>query len=141
MRMRPRDPRASHTGGARTRGLNVSPGVTLEAAIGLIVNLIVAGVAERLATPRVAERIPLADVVDHGAPSSRWVTDRARDGQIQIRGPRGGRYVIAVELFALLAKTTIARRERMAPAAPTTLEDDARAAVVDLSARRSRRTA
>jgi hypothetical protein len=80
------------------------------------------------------ERIPLADVVQRGAPSEQWVTRRKL-----ARGPRGARYVLASELAAELAASTIARRKPAAVA--SNLEDDAHAAVVNLAARRSRRTA
>ena len=91
-----------------------------------------------LTAPHAAERILLANVVAHGAPSSRWVTERARHGGITIRGPRGARYVLSSDLASLLATATIAKRKTATPAASTSLEHDARAAVVSLAARRMR---
>ena len=64
-------------------------------------------VAERLTGPKAPERIPLSQVTQHGAPSTRWVTARAREGAITLHGPRGGRFVYSAELAALLATTTI----------------------------------
>lgn len=79
-------------------------------------------------------RIPLADVTAHGAPSADW----CRRHKLA-RGPRRGRYVLAAELEAALAASTIVRRTL--PSVANTLEDDAHAAVVDLAARRASRLA
>jgi hypothetical protein len=114
-------------------------------SLAAIVDLIADRIAARLEAPHVAERVPLADVAAHGAPSSRWVQDRARRGEMRIHGPRGGRYVLRADLDALLASTTIARRERAPVVGPpelASIEDDARAAVVNLvSSRKARRVA
>jgi hypothetical protein len=93
-------------------------------------------VVEKLAAPKTPDRIPLAKVTEHGAPSERWVTARAREGApITIHGPRGGRFVWANELAALLASTTIRRRGR--PPAGADLAADVRGAVAALAARRA----
>jgi hypothetical protein len=94
-------------------------------------------VVEKLSGPKAPERIPLARVAEHGAPSTRWVTAKAREGAIALHGPRGGRFVWASELAALLASTTIRRRGR--PRVHDGGGDvvaDARAAVAELAARR-----
>ncbi len=88
-------------------------------------------------TETAPKRIPVSDVVSHGAPSVAWVQERARRGEIGIAGPRGARTVDAVELAALLATTTIARRSRVAPHPVASTTD----VVADLAARRARRSA
>lgn len=80
------------------------------------------------------KRIPIADVVSHGAPSVAWVQARARRGEIQITGPRGARTVDSDELASLLASTTIKRRSRVEPHPVATAD-----VVADLAARRARR--
>jgi hypothetical protein len=91
-------------------------------------------VIERLSASKPPERIPLARVIDFGAPSARWVTAKAREGAIELHGPRGGRFVWAADLAALLARTTIRRRGR--PRVEGDVAADARAAVAELAARR-----
>lgn len=59
--------------------------------------------------PRPLERIPVNDAAQHGAPSARWLRDRARDGLVQLHGPRGGRFVTRADLESLLAKTSLHR--------------------------------
>ena len=80
-------------------------------------------------------RVPLAEVPARYRVSGRWCASRG-----VVLGPRGARYVLASSLEAELSKSTTARRKPAAPVTSTNLEDDARAAVVDLAARR-RRTA
>lgn len=82
-----------------------------------------------------AERVTKDSAVDAGAPSWRWVEDRAREGKIEIKGPRGARYVERADLVALVAATTI-HRARKPLASCTSVEDDARDAVAALAARR-----
>jgi hypothetical protein len=81
------------------------------------------------------ERIPLAEVTEHGAPSPQWVQARSRRDQSEIRKPRGPSFLRAADLRALLAATTVARR--LKPSPTTSLADDAKSAVVDLAARRT----
>lgn len=95
-------------------------------------------VAARLNAPRAPDRVPLARVTEHGAPSARWVTARAREGAIALHGPRGGRFVFAGELAALLAVTTIRRQGRQPAPSGVDVAADARAAVAELAARRGR---
>jgi len=59
--------------------------------------------------PRPLERIPVNDAAEHGAPSARWLRDRARDGLVTLHGPRGGRFVTRADLESLLAMTSLRR--------------------------------
>jgi hypothetical protein len=96
-------------------------------------------VAARMNGPKAPERIPLASVSEHGAPSARWVAAKAREGAITLHGPRGGRFVYAADLSALLGKVTIRRRGRAPVQGGTDLAADARQAVAELAARRGGR--
>jgi hypothetical protein len=103
-----------------------------------IAQRVAAIVLAKLSASRAPERVVLADVSKHGAPSARWIQDRAREGKITLHGPRGARFVLAMDLHELLASTTI-RRVRSTPALPNStanFDDDASAAVIDLMARR-----
>lgn len=90
-------------------------------------------IAARLAagSAPVEERIPLHEVKERGAPSKRWAVAKGL-----ARGPRGARFVLASELAAALAASTVARRS---PAAPAPDRDDVSATVADLAARRARK--
>lgn len=95
-------------------------------------------VVERLNGPKAPERIPVARVTEYGAPSTRWVTAKAREGAIALHGPRGGRFVWVADLEALLAGTTIRRRGRPRAPGSSDVVADAREAVAELAARRAR---
>jgi hypothetical protein len=119
-----------------------APLLTIDTLIESIADRIADRVADRIASrPAADQRIPLGEVAAHGAPSVRWVTDRARLGLIAVHGPRGGRFVLLADLEALLSSTTIARRVSPGAASvPTSLDEAAHAAVVELAARRAKRT-
>lgn len=106
---------------------------SLETLLDLVAERVAARVLAVLGAAK-PSRVLLADVAAHGAPSRRWVEDQARVGRIAIHGPRGGRYVDAGELAALLASTTIRRRDRALPAAEEPI--DASAVVLELARRR-----
>jgi hypothetical protein len=103
---------------------------------GALAERVIARVRDELKGSRPPERVPLDEASKYGAPSARWVTAKAREGLIKIHGPRGGRFVRADELAALLAASTIRRK----PAAPGgDVRADARGAVAELAARRAGR--
>ncbi len=110
--------------------------------LDMVLDLLADRIAARLnARPVVDEKIPIANVKAHGAPSSRWLSDRARHGQIVVRGPRGARYVLRSELDALLDASIARHRKCEAPPeSTTTLEDAVTAGVAKLAARVARRT-
>lgn len=95
---------------------------------------VAAKLAERLA-PAPPARIALADVRNHGAPSARWVQAKAREGAIEIKGPRGGRFVDAEALATLIASASIKRRIRPEPSGSA----DVSAVVDQLATRRAAR--
>ena len=101
------------------------------------IDAIATKVAEKLARSAAQpDRVPVEDVKEHGAPSVPWVRERARQKLIVLRGPRGGRYVLRAELEALIASSTI-RRLPVVEDDESSLDDDAKAAVVDMVSRRS----
>ena len=90
------------------------------------------------------ERITRLTCKSAGVPSWAWICTQSRANRIEIRGPRGGRFVLRAELEALLEATTIRRPPAaVSPirAAPTTAAEDADAAVDELAARRLRTAA
>ncbi len=103
--------------------------------VDVLSSAIAAKLLGALAPPPPA-RVYRADAVEAGAPSWRWITEQ----DIEIRGPRGARYVLATELAALLERTSIRRRTIVKPAlaAGGSIHRDARSAVVDLASRRMR---
>src|SRR5262249_23022795 len=109
-----------------------------EAALTSIVDAFAERVASRVlelvSTSKPATRVALRDVTAHGAPSARWVVDRARRGEIHIRGPRGARYVEHDELARLIADASIAKRPQCTEAEGAhPLADDVAVAVAALS--------
>lgn len=93
-------------------------------------------IAARLTkTTSAPERIPLADVAQHGAPSPRWLRDQARHKRIEIKGPRGARYVDADALAGLLGATTIKRKSAPEESGEHPVASDV---VAQLAARRAK---
>lgn len=82
------------------------------------------------------DRVPVEAAKEFGAPSVPWLRERARQKLITLRGPRGGRYVLRVELEELIASSTI-RRLPAVEDDESSVDDDAKAAVADMAARRS----
>jgi hypothetical protein len=108
----------------------------LDSILDSLADALAERVTARLNGPPKPERIPLDQVSAHGAPSARWVTAKAREGAITLHGPRGGRFVYAADLAALLGSVTIRRQGRPPVQGGTDLAADARAAVAELAARR-----
>jgi len=110
-----------------------------DALADAIADRIIIRLREELGAARAPDRVLLADVATHGAPSARWVTDRARSGAIEIKGPRGARYVDAGALGALLERTSIRRAARMPSPAESgvSLATVAKSAVSEIAARRA----
>jgi hypothetical protein len=108
----------------------------LDSIVAALADAVAARVVEQLNGPKTPERVPIARATEHGAPSARWVTARAREGAITIHGPRGGRFVWGNELAALLTSTTIHRRGRPA-VVKGDIQADVRTAVAELLARRA----
>jgi hypothetical protein len=119
----------------------------VQTLLGAFADEVAARVVAAMVRPTESQRVALADVAKHGAPSARWVCERARAGQIAIRGPRGARFVLASELVALLASTTMRlRAPRGVPpniaqndAESATFADDIEAELHNLAAARARR--
>ena len=81
-------------------------------------------------------RVTKENCVEAGAPNWRWIEERP--DKIQIRGPRGARYVDGGELAALLASTTINRRRApKAAESGTSITEDAAGELAGLVARRA----
>lgn len=83
------------------------------------------------------KRVLLADVKAQGAPSRAWVERKARDSRITIYGPRGGRFVFAEDLAAILAGASIKRAPFPSDSQPT----DGRAFTLQLAAKRAKKAA
>lgn len=96
------------------------------------------GAAEALASvARGPVRITKANAVEAGAPSWRWIEDAAAKQRIEIRGPRGARYVDPGELAALLSSSRINRRRTpKAAESGKSVTEDAAGELAGLVARR-----
>ena len=109
---------------------------SLEELLASFADSVAARVLERMAAPRPVERISVDAVTEHGAPSVRWLRDKARAGLVTLHGPRGGRFVLRTDLEALLAQTSL-KRTSTVPDAETSVAEDAAAAVAEMARKRA----
>jgi hypothetical protein len=111
----------------------------LDALADLLAARVADRVAERLEVKQAPARVRVADVPRLHGVSQRWLRDRAREGKIEVAGPRGAQSVDAAELARLLVSTHIKKGVRARRAEHEQAPEDPKAVVAELA--RKRRTA